>query len=88
MKKLIEEKNDVADVVDLLVDMNCVGLKPNFSMMEKVISFYWEMGEKAGAVAFVREVLRRGIGYQDNGEEGHKAGPTGYLAWKMMVRFY
>ncbi|XP_057507383.1 pentatricopeptide repeat-containing protein At2g30100, chloroplastic-like [Actinidia eriantha] len=85
VKKLIEEKNDVANVVDLLVDMDCVGLKPNFSMMEKVISFYWEMGEKAGAVAFVREVLRRGISYQDNGEEGHKAGPTGYLAWKMMA---
>ena len=69
----------------LLVDMDCVGLRPGFSMIEKVISLYWEMGEKEGAVLFVEEVLRRGIPYLEEDEEGHKGGPTGYLAWKMMV---
>ena len=62
-----------------------VGLRPGFSMIEKVISLYWEMGEKEGAVLFVEEVLRRGIPYLEEDEEGHKGGPTGYLAWKMMV---
>ena len=89
-RKLIEEGREVGDVVDLLVDMECVGLKPGFSMVEKVISLYWEMGEKQRerVVLFVEEVLRRGIGIvvEDiDGEEGHKGGPTGYLAWKMMV---
>ncbi|WOG89061.1 hypothetical protein DCAR_0208297 [Daucus carota subsp. sativus] len=84
VKKLIEEKNEVGDVVDLLVDMDCVGLKPSFSMIEKVISLYLEMGEKDGAVLFVKQILRKGISYSDNDGQGHKGGPTGYLAWKLM----
>lgn len=85
VKKLIEGEHVVGDVVDLLVDMDCVGLKPSFSMFEKVISLYWEMGEKERAISFVKEVLRRGIAYSKNDWEGQKGGPTGYLAWKMMV---
>ncbi|PON85905.1 Pentatricopeptide repeat [Trema orientale] len=85
IKKLIEGEHDVGDVVDLLVDMDCVGLKPSFSMMEKVISLYWDMGEKERAVLFVKDVLRRGITYSDDDGDGNKGGPTGYLAWKMMV---
>ncbi|KAG4920548.1 hypothetical protein AAZX31_18G058800 [Glycine max] len=85
VKKLIQQQHGVGDVVDLLVDMDCVGLRPGFSMIEKVISLYWEMGEKEGAVLFVEEVLRRGIPYVEEDEEGHKGGPTGYLAWKMMA---
>ncbi|KAF5190770.1 Pentatricopeptide repeat-containing protein [Thalictrum thalictroides] len=86
VRKLIQRKHSVGDVVDLLVDMDCVGLKPNFSMIEKVISLYWEMGKKEDAVLFVKEVLRRGISYcVDNHGENNKGGPTGYLAWKMMV---
>lgn len=86
LKRLIEEGNDVADVIDLLVDVDCVGLKPSFSMMEKVISLYWEMGEKENAVLFVKEVLKRGIVYsEEDDRDGHKGGPTGYLAWKMTV---
>ena len=84
-KKLIQEKHGVGDVVDLLVDMDCVGLRPGFSMIEKVVSLYWEMGEKERAVMFVEEVLRRRISYAKEDTEGHKGGPTGYLAWKMMV---
>lgn len=87
VKKLIEGEHDVGDVVDLLVDMDCVGLKPSFSMIEKVISLYWEMGKKEKAVLFVKEVLRREIAYTEDDGEGQKGGPTGYLAWKMMVNF-
>lgn len=86
-KKLIEGEHQVGDAVDLLVDMDCVGLKPGFSMMEKVISLYWEMEEQERAILFVKEVLRRGIGYSQGGGDGdgQKGGPAGYLAWKMMV---
>nr|KYP40061.1 hypothetical protein KK1_038602 [Cajanus cajan] len=84
LEKLIQEHHGVGDVVDLLVDMDCVGLRPGFSMIEKVISLYWEMGEKESAFLFVEEVLRRGIPYVEEDKEGHKGGPTGYLAWKMM----
>ncbi|KAL3829047.1 hypothetical protein ACJIZ3_017849 [Penstemon smallii] len=85
MKKLIEGKSKVEDVVDLLADMDCVGLKTSFSMIEKVISLYWELGEKEETVAFVKEVLRRGISCLDAGDnDGNKGGPAGYLAWKMM----
>lgn len=84
-KKLIEGEHEVGDAVDLLVDMDCVGLKPGFSMIEKVISLYWEIKEKERAVLFVKEVLRRGIGYSQGDGDGQKGGPAGYLAWKMMV---
>ncbi|MFS7899006.1 putative tetratricopeptide-like helical domain superfamily [Helianthus anomalus] len=84
VKKLIEGKHEIEDVIDLLVNMECVGLKPNFSMIEKVISLYWDLGEKDAGVLFVKEVLRRGIGSEDGENRGRKGGPTGYLAWKMM----
>lgn len=85
VKKLIKAKNKVEDVVDLLVDMDCVGLKTSFSMIEKVISLYWEAGDKEGTISFVKEVLSRGISCLDEDKEGNKGGPAGYLAWKMMV---
>ncbi|KAF8394882.1 hypothetical protein HHK36_018819 [Tetracentron sinense] len=85
VRKLIEGESAIGDVVDLLVEMDCVGLKPSFSMIEKVISLYWEMGVKERAIMFVKEVLERGISYSVDDGEGHKGGPTGYLAWKMMV---
>ncbi|GLU02567.1 hypothetical protein SLE2022_198130 [Rubroshorea leprosula] len=81
----VEGERDVVDVVDLLVDMDCVGLKPGFSMIEKVISMCWEMGKKERAVLFVKEVLKRGIACAEDDGGGHKEGPTGYLAWMMMV---
>ncbi|CAL1368923.1 unnamed protein product [Linum trigynum] len=85
VRKLIQGNHTVGDVVDLLVDMDCVGLKPSFSMMEKAISLYWEMGMKGMAVSFVNEVLKRGISCSEDDVEGQKGGPTGYLVWKMMV---
>ncbi|KAE8729523.1 Pentatricopeptide repeat-containing protein [Hibiscus syriacus] len=85
VKKLIEGECDVGDVVDLLVEMDCVGLIPGFNMIEKVISMYWEMDKREEAVIFVKEVLNRGISYEDDDGEGKKGGPAGYLAWKMTV---
>nr|DAD26296.1 TPA_asm: hypothetical protein HUJ06_027764 [Nelumbo nucifera] len=85
VKKLIEGEHVVGDVVDLLVEMDCVGLKPSFSMIEKVISLYWETGRKEEAISFVKEVLRRGISCTKDDGENQKGGPTGYLAWRMMV---
>ncbi|ESQ51516.1 hypothetical protein EUTSA_v10016546mg [Eutrema salsugineum] len=87
VKKLIQEECDAAQVFDLLIEMDCVGLKPGFSMMEKVIALYCEMEKKESAVLFVKEVLRRRdtSGYSVVVSEGRKGGPTGYLAWKMMV---
>ncbi|XP_010521966.1 PREDICTED: pentatricopeptide repeat-containing protein At2g30100, chloroplastic [Tarenaya hassleriana] len=90
VKKLIREDCDAAQVFDLLIDMECVGLKPGFSMIEKAIALYWETGKKEEAVLFVKEVLSRRDNSADSvrgadGAEGRKGGPTGYLAWKMMV---
>uniref|UniRef100_A0A7N0VH33 Pentatricopeptide repeat-containing protein n=1 Tax=Kalanchoe fedtschenkoi TaxID=63787 RepID=A0A7N0VH33_KALFE len=85
VKNLIEGEHKVGDVVDLLVEMDCVGLKPEFSLIEKAIALYWDMGEKEKAVSFVEEVLRRRIDYSGDDKEGQKGGPAGYLAWKMMV---
>lgn len=85
VKKMIQDEKDVREVVDLLVDMDCVGLTPNFSMMEKAISVYWDLGKKDHAISFVKEVLTRGIPcLEDGGDDRHKGGPAGYLAWKMM----
>lgn len=85
VKKMIEAEKHVSQVVDLLVDMDCVGLTPNFSMMEKAISVYWNLDKKDQALSFVQEVLRRGIAcLEDHGDDTHKGGPAGYLAWKMM----
>lgn len=88
VKKMIESKENVGEVADLLVDMDCIGLKPSFSMIEKVICLYWDLGEKEKGILFVKEILRRGIGDddEDGGERGKTGGPIGYLAWKMMVR--
>lgn len=87
IKNMIEAEKEVGEVVDLLVDMDCVGLKPNFSMMEKAISVYWDSEKKDQAVSFVEEVLRRGIMSVENDVDGiHRGGPAGYLAWKMMEK--
>ncbi|XP_077213836.1 pentatricopeptide (PPR) repeat-containing protein isoform X2 [Tasmannia lanceolata] len=84
VEKLVRGEHVVEDVIDLLKDMDCVGLKPRFSMIEKVISLYWEMGKKAEAVLFVKEILKRGVDYTVDDGDGNRGGPTGYLAWKMM----
>ncbi|MQL69227.1 hypothetical protein Taro_001483 [Colocasia esculenta] len=85
IERLIGEDRAVEDVVGLLNEMDCVGLEPGFSMVEKVISLYWDSGKEEEAVEFVKDVLRRGgIGNPVAGEDG-RGGLVGYLAWKMMA---
>jgi hypothetical protein len=90
IERLVGAGGDVADVAALLGEMDCVGLRPGFSLVEKAVAIYWDRGEREHAVEFVRDVLRRG-GLGAGGEQGsadadgERGGPVGYLAWKMMV---
>lgn len=93
IERLVGAGGDVADVAALLGEMDCVGLRPGFSLVEKAVALYWDRGEKELAVEFVRDVLRRGgLGAGAGGEhssasgDGERGGPVGYLAWKMMVK--
>lgn len=89
IERLIGGEHAVEDVVALLNEMECVGLDPRFSMVEKVVSLYWDREKKDEAVAFVKDVLRRGGvgGYKiEDGRESERGGPVGYLVWKMMVK--
>lgn len=52
------------------------------------MSLYWEREKKDEAVAFVKNVMRRGEvgGYViDEEDDNGRGGPVGYLTWKMMV---
>ncbi|CAN6328630.1 unnamed protein product [Urochloa humidicola] len=90
IERLVGAGGDVADVAALLGEMDCVGLRPGFSLVEKAVALYWDRGEREHAVEFVRDVLRRG-GLGTGGEhgsadgDGERGGPVGYLAWKMMM---
>ncbi|OAY65307.1 Pentatricopeptide repeat-containing protein, chloroplastic [Ananas comosus] len=88
IERLVGGDHAVGEVVALLNEIECVGLEPGFSMVEKAVALYWERGKKDRAVEFVKEVMRRGGvgGYKvGGGRENEKGGPVGYLAWKMMV---
>lgn len=44
------------------------------------------MGDGEGKGSFICDSsLELGIAYAEHDREGQKGGPTGYLAWKMMV---
>jgi hypothetical protein len=93
IERLVGAGGDVADVAALLGEMDCVGLRPGFSLVEKAVALYWDRGERELAVEFVRDVLRRGgLGAGAGGEhssangDSERGGPVGYLAWKMMVK--
>uniref|UniRef100_A0A0D9ZXW5 Pentacotripeptide-repeat region of PRORP domain-containing protein n=1 Tax=Oryza glumipatula TaxID=40148 RepID=A0A0D9ZXW5_9ORYZ len=93
IERLVGGGGDVADVAALLGEMDCVGLRPGFSLVEKAVALYWDRGDRGSAVDFVRDVLRRGgvgVGVGDGGEyggasDGERGGPVGYLAWRMMM---
>ncbi|XP_065012703.1 pentatricopeptide repeat-containing protein At2g30100, chloroplastic-like [Musa acuminata AAA Group] len=88
IERLIGGEHAPEDVMTLLNEMECVGLDPGFSMVEKVVSLYWDRGKEDEAIAFVKDVLKRGGigGYKiEEGHEGERGGPVGYLVWKMMV---
>ncbi|KAK1630689.1 hypothetical protein QYE76_005004 [Lolium multiflorum] len=75
------------DISTLLGEMDCVGLRPGFSLVEKAVALYWDRSERARAVEVVRDVLRRGSVGAGADYDGETGGPIGYLAWKMMLRF-
>ncbi|XP_051208267.1 pentatricopeptide repeat-containing protein At2g30100, chloroplastic isoform X2 [Lolium perenne] len=75
------------DVSALLGEMNCVSLRPGLSLVEKAVALYWDRSERARAVEFVRNMLRRGSVGAGADYDGQTGGPVGYLAWKMMVQF-
>ncbi|KAI3676399.1 hypothetical protein L1987_86006 [Smallanthus sonchifolius] len=52
VNKLVQGEHDVEDVIDLLVGMECVGLKPDFSMIEKVVSLWLETWGPTGYLAW------------------------------------
>ncbi|KAF8652468.1 hypothetical protein HU200_062801 [Digitaria exilis] len=90
IERLVGAGGDVADVAALLGEMDCVGLRPGFSLVEKAVALYWDRGEREHAVEFVRDVLRRGrlgVGGEHSSADGNgeRGGPAGYLAWKMMM---
>jgi len=58
--KLVEDEQPVEDVKSLLQDMNCVGLKPEFHIIQSIIAAYWDKGRKAEALCFVKEMLDAG----------------------------
>ncbi|KAK1666084.1 hypothetical protein QYE76_046991 [Lolium multiflorum] len=64
--------------------MDCVGLRPGFSLVENAVALYWDRSKRARAVEFVRDVLRRGSVGAGADYDGETGGPVGYLAWKMM----
>lgn len=85
IERLVGAGGDVADVSALLGEMDCVGLRPGFSLVEKAVALYWDRCERARAVEFVRDVLRRGAVGAGPDYDGERGGPVGYLAWKMMM---
>ncbi|KAK8970909.1 Pentatricopeptide repeat-containing protein [Platanthera guangdongensis] len=87
IERIIGGDHEVDDVLGLLNEMDCVGLEPGFSMLEKVVSLYWERGKKEEAVEFVKDVMRKGgVGAYSvkDGGGSERGGVVGYLAWKMM----
>ncbi|ONK67979.1 uncharacterized protein A4U43_C05F5860 [Asparagus officinalis] len=60
IERLVLGEHAVDVVVGLLNEMECVGVEPGFSMVEKVVSSYWERGKKEVGVEFVKSVMRRG----------------------------
>jgi hypothetical protein len=48
-----------------LQDMNCVGLKPEFHIIQSIIAAYWDKGRKAEALCFVKEMLDAGADSDD-----------------------
>lgn len=75
--KLVEKEQPVEDVKSLLQDMHCVGLKPEFHIMQSIIATYWEKGMKAEALCFVKEMLDSEV--ETEGED-----PVVFLILKMV----
>lgn len=55
--KVVEEGYPIDFVKSLLEDMNCVGLQPNFRILNHITSVYWDKGQKSEVLSFVLEML-------------------------------
>lgn len=58
-------------------DMYCVGLKPEFHIIQGIISSYYDRGRKVDALCFVKKMLE--IGVDDDAED-----PVSILVFKMV----
>lgn len=61
----------------LVQDMHCVGLKPEFHIVQSIITTYWEKGRKTEALCFVKQMLETGV---DSDNED----PAAFLLLKMV----
>lgn len=75
--KLVEGERSVEEVKSLLQDMYCVGLKPEFHIIQGIISSYYDRGRKVDALCFVKKMLE--IGVDDDAED-----PVSILVFKMV----
>jgi hypothetical protein len=57
--------------------MHCVGLKPEFHIVQSIITTYWEKGRKTEALCFVKQMLATGV---DSDNED----PAAFLLLKMV----
>jgi len=82
LNKLAEEEHSVEEVQCLLREMKCVGLKPDYDMVKKMISMYWDKGKMSEAVQFVKYLLQTGRAVT---EEEKDQDPANHLMWKMSM---
>lgn len=75
--KLVEGERSVEEVRSLLQDMYCVGLKPEFHIIQAIISSYFDRGRKEEVLCFVKKMLE--IGVEDDAED-----PVAFLLLKMV----
>lgn len=80
LNKLAVEEHSVEEVQCLLREMKCVGLKPDYDIVEKLISMYWDRGKISEAIQFVKYLLQTGRAVT---EEAKDQDPASHLMWKM-----
>ena len=62
--------------------MKCVGLKPDYDIVEKLISMYWDRGKISEAIQFVKYFLQTGRVVT---KEEKDQDPASHLMWKMSM---
>eukprot|EP00246_Nothoceros_aenigmaticus_P006456 TRINITY_DN19343_c0_g1_i1.p1 TRINITY_DN19343_c0_g1~~TRINITY_DN19343_c0_g1_i1.p1 ORF type:complete len:500 (-),score=91.58 TRINITY_DN19343_c0_g1_i1:325-1824(-) len=59
--KVVEEEYPIEFVKCLLEDMKCVGLRPDFRILNYITSVYWDKGKKAEVLSFVKDMLHSAV---------------------------
>ena len=80
LNKLAEEEHSIEEVQCLLRDMKCVGLRPDYDMVKKLISMYWDSGKKSEAIQFVKYLLQTGKAMIEKEKDQD---PAKHIMWKM-----